>query len=162
LAATTSEALVAGGWSRLAEDDQARGQAIAAADEIVQIEAELYAAGEYQAVAVFERGGERYPKLGDEIDFFAFLHKPKYAVVEIAPVIPQRVEPGRAPARPVIDQSQPHQYVVMLRDLGSKRQPAAFITIGSTMIFLVSCWLLHRRDKVVRAHVSGQLAPAGA
>ena len=62
----------------------------------------------------------------------------------------------------MIDQSQPHQYVIMVRDLGTKRQPAAFITIGSTMIFLVSCWLLHRRDKVVRAHVSGQLVPAGA
>lgn len=162
VAAETSSAMVDGGWTRLAEDDQGRGQAIAAADEIIQVEAELYAAGEYQAVAVFERGGERYPKIGDEIDFLAFLHKPKYSVVEIAPVIPQRVEPGRAPARPVIDETQPHQYVIMVRDLGSQRQPAAFITIGSTMIFLVSCWLLHRRDKVVRAHVSGQLAPAGA
>ncbi|MFM7126105.1 MAG: hypothetical protein ACKOA6_05815 [Actinomycetota bacterium] len=162
LAATASEALVAEGWTRLPEDDQGRGQAIAAADEIIQVEAELFAAGEYQAVAVYERGGERYPKIGDEIDFLAFLHEPKYAVVEIAPVIPQRVEPGRAPARPVIDETQPHQYVIMLRDLGTKRQPAAFITVGSTMIFLVSCWLLHRRDKVVRAHVSGQLAPAGA
>ncbi len=150
------------GWLRLPEDDQGRGQAIAAADEIIQNQAELYAAGEYEAVAVYERGGDRYPKIGEEFDFFAFFHKPKYAVVEIAPVIPQRVEPGRAPARPIIDEQQPHQYVVMLRDLGSQRQPAAFVTIGSTLIFLVSCWLLHRRDKVVRAHLSGQLVPVRA
>ena len=113
-------------------------------------------------MAVYQRGGERYPKIGNEIDFFAFFHKPKYAVVEIAPVIPQRVEPGRAPARPVIDETQPHQYVTMIRDLGSQRQPAAFITIGSTMIFGIFCWLLHRRDKVVAANRSGQLVPAGA
>lgn len=162
VAESTRAALVDNGWTRLPDDDQGRGQAIAAADEIVQVEAELYAAGEYQAVAVYTRGGERYPKIGDEFDFFAFLHKPNYAVVEIAPVIPQRAEPGRAPARPVIDESQPHQYVVMIRDLGSKRQPAAFITIGSTIIFLLCCWLLHRRDKIVTAHVSGAAVPARA
>lgn len=160
IAGATRTALEGEGWLRLPEDDQGRGQAIAASDDIIQNQAEMYAAGEYEAVAVYERGGERYPKIGEEFDFFAFFHKPKYAVVEIAPVIPQRVEPGRAPARPIIDQEQPHQYVIMLRDLGSQRQPAAFITIGSTLIFLVSCWLLHRRDKVVRAHLSGQLVPA--
>ncbi|MFM1751439.1 MAG: hypothetical protein RL119_401 [Actinomycetota bacterium] len=160
VAAGASDALVSEGWQRLPDDDQGRGQAIAAADEIIQVEAELYSAGEYEAVAVFERGGERYPKIGDNVDFLAFFHKPKYAIVEIAPVIPQRVEPGRAPARPVIDQSQPHQYVIMVRDLGSQRQPAALITIGSLIIFLVSCWLLHRRDRLVQANRSGQLVPA--
>jgi hypothetical protein len=60
----------------------------------------------------------------------------------------------------VIDESQPHQYVVMLRDLGTKRQPAAFITIGSTIIFLVCCWMLHRRDRILTRHVSGDLVPA--
>ncbi len=160
IASATQEALVSNGWTKLPDDDQGRGQAVAAADEIVQIEAELYAAGEYQAVAVYTRGGERWPKIGDEVDFLAFMHKPHYAVVEIAPVIPQRNEPGRAPARPVIDESQPHQYVVMLRDLGTKRQPAAFITIGSTIIFLVCCWMLHRRDRILTRHVSGAVVPA--
>jgi hypothetical protein len=112
----------------------------------------MYAAGEYEATRVYVRGGERYPKIGDEFDFFAFFHKPSYAVVEIAPLIPQRTEPGRAPARPVIDESQPHQYVVMIRDLGTKRQPAAFITAGSTLIFLLCCWMMHRRDRIVAAN----------
>jgi len=91
----------------------------------------------------------------------AFFHKPSYAVVEIAPLVPQRSEPGRAPARPVIDESQPHQYVVMIRDLGTKRQPATFITIGSTIIFLICCWLLHRRDRIVAAN-RGLAVPAKA
>jgi hypothetical protein len=162
IAAAASTALVAEGWQRLPEDNQGRGQAIAASDEIIQNQAEIYSAGEYEAVAVYQRGGERYPKIGDKVDFLAFFHKPKYALVEIAPVIPQRVEPGRAPARPVIDETQPHQYVLMVRDLGSQRQPAAFITIGSTMIFGIFCWLLHRRDKMVAANRSGQLVPVGA
>lgn len=162
VAAAAATAIESEGWAKLPDDDKSRGQAIAAADEIIQVEAEMYAAGEYQAVAVYQRGGERYPKLGDHVDFVAFLHKPKYAVVEIAPLIPQRAEPGRAPARPVIDQSQPHQYVVMIRDLGSKRQPAAFITIGSGLIFLIVCWVLHRRDKIAAVNRSRQLTPAGA
>ena len=153
-------ALESEGWDLLPSDDQGRGQAIAAADEIIQVEAEMYAAGEYEAVAVYKRGGERYPKLGDEIDFVAFFHKPHYAVVEIAPLLPQREEPGRAPARPVIDESQPHQYVIMIRDLGTKRQPAFFITVGSAIIFFLCCLMLHRRDKMVAAHVSGATTPA--
>ncbi len=157
----TREALVSSGWTKLPEDDRGRGQAIAAADEIIQVEAELYAAGEYEATAVYLRGGDRWPKITNEIDFTAFFHKPKYAVVEIAPVIPQRAEPGRAPSRPVVDETQPHQYVVMIRDLGTKRQPAAFITIGSTIIFLLCCWMLHRRDKILAVN-TGAVVPAKA
>ena len=149
IAAASATAMESEGWRLLPSDDRGRGQAIAAADEIIQVEAEMYASGEYQATAVYVRGGERYPKIGDKIDFLAFFHKPSYAVVEIAPLIPQRDEPGRAPARPVIDNEQPHQYVVMIRDLGTTRQPATFITIGSTLIFAICCWLLHRRDRIV-------------
>lgn len=160
VATAAALALTSEGWDLLPIDDKGRGQAIAAADEVIQVEAEMYAAGEYEAVAVYERGGERYPKLSDEIDFVAFFHKPHYAVVEIAPLLPQREEPGRAPARPVVDESQPRQYVIMIRDLGSKRQPAILITIGSAIIFLLCCLMLHRRDKLVEAHVSGAITPA--
>ena len=36
---------------------------------------------------------------GESIDFLAFRHDPRYSIVEIAPLLEQRVEPGRAPAR---------------------------------------------------------------
>jgi hypothetical protein len=162
ISAAAAAALENEKWELLPTDDQGRGQAIAAADEIIQVEAEMYAAGEYEAVAVYDRGGERYPKIGDAVDFFAFFHKPHYSVVEIAPLLPQRVEPGRAPARPVIDDSQPRQYVVMIRDLGSKRQPAFFTTLGSGIIFLLCCLMLHRRDRFLAVHLSGSSVPAKA
>jgi len=41
-----------------------------------------------------------------------------------------------------------------LRDLGTKRQPAIFITIGSTIIFLLLCRLLHVRDLRLRENLS--------
>jgi hypothetical protein len=37
----------------------------------------------------------------------------------------------------------------MIRDLGSLREPSAYITIGSTIMFLVLCFFLHRRDRIV-------------
>ena len=47
----------------------------------------------------------------------------------------------------------------MIRDLGSLREPAAYITIGSTLMFLALCWLLHRRDRIV-AENRARTAPA--
>ena len=160
VAEAAREELVGAGWTKLDDADPRRGQAVASADDIIQNKAKEYAAGEYTAVAVYDRGGDRWPKITDSIDFTAFLHKPRYALVELASLVPQRTEPGRAPARPVIDETQPHRYLLMIRDLGSKRQPAVFITIGSTIIFLILCWLLHRRDRFVKENVAGELNPA--
>jgi hypothetical protein len=42
----------------------------------------------------------------------------------------------------------------MIRDLGNKRQPAMLITLGSFLIFAVVCWLLHRRDLILRQNVA--------
>jgi hypothetical protein len=145
-------ALEAEGWIRLPEADPGRGQAVAAAEDILIVRAGEFDAGEFLPIAVYDRGGNRYPKINETLDFIAFWHEPHYAIVEVAPVIPQRIEPGRAPARPVIDESQPHRYVVMIRDLGTHRQPAIFITIGSTIIFFILCWLLHRRERVLVAN----------
>lgn len=155
-AATTAQALKKEGWNLLDEADPQRGQSVASSDEILQFEAKEFSAGDYLSVAVYERGGERWPKINDSLDFVAFFHKPHYALVEVAPVIPQRVEPGRAPARPVIDTAQPHRYVYVLRDLGARRQPAMLITFGSGLIFFLLCWVLHRRDLVLQANLASE------
>jgi hypothetical protein len=153
-AASVASALESEGWNLLDESDPQRGQAVAASDEILINQADEFAAGEFLSVAVFDRGGERWPKVNETIDFFAFFHEPRYAIVEVAPVVPQRVEPGRAPARPKIDESQERRYVHMIRDLGNRRQPAMFITIGSLIVFVILCWLLHRRDLMLRENMA--------
>ena len=139
------------GWELLSEDAPAFGQAAAAAGEFLE-ETGTFAAGEYQAERVFDTGGERYPMIGN-FDLFAFFHKPHYVVVEVAALVPTRTEAGRAPPAPTIDETRQRQYVYMIRDLGARRQPAAFVTLGSGLIFLTGCWLLHRRD---RAHRQSQ------
>ena len=162
-AAAASAALQSDGWLLLEESDPRRGQAVASADEIIQNQAEEFALGEYVSVAVYDKGGERWPKISESFDFLAFFHDPHYSVVEVAMIVPQRTEPGRAPARPEIDETQPRRYIYMLRDLGSKRQPSIFITIGSMIIFLLLCRLLHTRDLRLRENLSvdvGSRSPA--
>jgi hypothetical protein len=164
IAAAAAAALVDEGWAEVPESDPGYGQATASADAIlVEADVEGYGSGEQVPVAVYERGGERYPKIGDSFDFFAFRHTPHYAIVEFAPLVPTRTEPGRAPAPAEIDESRPHIYVMMIRDLGTRRQPAAFITIGSSMIFGLSLLLLSRRERVALAHRPGtDVATTGA
>jgi hypothetical protein len=114
-------------------------------------------------VSVYDKGGARHPVFLDgRLDQLAFWHDAHYALVEIAPLVPQRTEPGRAPARAVIDTTRPHEYVYMIRDLGYKRRPAAIICISSLIIFLLLCWLLHRRDRVVADNRSAKALPAKA
>lgn len=150
------------GWLLLPGDDPGRGQATAAADEILINEAELFAAGEYLPQAVYDYGGARHPVAGPyevggqtvipEIDFAAFFHDARYSLVEVRQVIPQNTEPGKAPPRPVIDENAEPVYVLMQRDLGSRREPAALITIGSTIIFGLSIYAMNKRDRLVAKH----------
>ena len=147
------------GWKKLDSSVPSFQQAGAAASVFIE-ESGAMANGEFQAISVFDKGGERYPQLFDgKLDFLAFLHKPHYAVVEVAPLVKQREEPGRAPARPEIDTTRSHQYVYMIRDLGAKRKPAGFITVGSLAVFLMLCYLLHSRDRRVLVNRSTRALP---
>jgi hypothetical protein len=102
-AETVTNTLIAEGWTQLESSVPAFQQAGAAASVFLE-ESGAMANGEFQVVNVFDRGGERGPQwLNGSLDFLAFIHEPHYALVEVAPLIEQRVEPGRAPARPEID-----------------------------------------------------------
>jgi hypothetical protein len=148
------------GWTQLEPSAAAFGQTSSQA-EVYLLESGAFDTGGYKVVNVFDHGGERYPRWFDgKVDFLAFWHKPRHVIVEVAPVVPQRSEPGRAPAVPVIDETQPHQYVYMIRDQGARREPAGFITGGSLIVFLGCCWLLHSRDKRVAYNRSQLAIPA--
>jgi hypothetical protein len=147
------------GWVVLAPASPAFGQAQAAATEIL-IEEEAFAAGQFEIVEVFDIGGESYPQINDSLDFLAFRHTPHYVVAEAAAFEPVRVEPGRAPATPVIDENRQREYVYMVRDLGARRQPPAVLTIGSALVFLALCYLLNRRDRIRKQNLDQPLPPA--
>ena len=51
----------------------------------------------------------------------------------------------------MIDESSAMQ---MIRNLGTLRLLPAMVTIGSTLIFLAFCYMLHERDKVAMARAA--------
>ncbi len=152
-----------GGWDILPESDASFGEAKATVDEhFVQEpdqELALDSADDYISVYSFERGGkETLPDDPDRWDriwtklkntFWEIRHPPHYAIVQVQPVIPQTAEPGQAPPLPEADDTKDVVSVVLERDLGDVRFPAAMITIGSGLMFAVMCVALHRRDQVV-------------
>jgi hypothetical protein len=151
--------LVTEKWKELLPAATTFAQAGAAATVLLE-DSGAFVGGDFQVVNVFEIGGQRSPQLFDgRVDFLAFFHKPHYALVEVAPLLPQRTEPGRAPAKAVIDTTKPHQFVYMIRDLGARREPAGFITVGSLVVFLMLCYLLHSRDRVVEENKAAKAIP---
>ncbi|HWL43385.1 MAG TPA: hypothetical protein VNQ73_10615 [Ilumatobacter sp.] len=166
-AAAVAAQLDTQGWERLDTSAPEYGQAQSAAEGFLIAEG-AFSAGQYAVTAVYEVDPPHesaYPKIfgRSELDFIAFWHKPYYTLVEVAPYTPVFTEAGRAPVAPRVDESAPRQYVYMIRDLGSERQPAAMITIGSTAAFLALCWLLHRRDQFVAENLARKAAaPATA
>ena len=145
------------GWTPIGEEEPSFGQAASAAGVFLE-ETGAFAAGEFQAVNVFDTGGDRFPRVGD-FDLLAFFHKPHHVVVEVAPLEPTRAEAGRAPAAAVIDETRQHQYVYMVRNLGTRRQPAFVLSIGAGLIFGSLCWLLHRRERFVATNRSTAAVP---
>lgn len=159
-ATVVNDQFVKEGWKQLESSVPSFQQAGAAASVLLE-ESGALANGEFQVLNVFDKGGQRSPQLLDgKLDFLAFFHKPHYAVVEIVPLVKQRDEPGRAPAKPEVDTTRAHQYVYMIRDLGAKRKPAGFITVGSLAVFLMLCYLLHTRDRRVLENRSARALPA--
>ena len=144
------------GWIVLDTASPAFGQAQAAATELL-IEEGAFAAGQFEIVEVFDTGGERYPKINDSLDFLAFWHTPHYVVAEAAALVPVREEPGRAPARPEIDEERQREYVYMIRDLGARRQPPAVLALGAGLVFFSLCYLLNRRDRVLKENLEQPL-----
>jgi hypothetical protein len=148
-----ADALVEQGFVILDPASPAFGQAQAQATVFIEEEG-AFETGQFEVVEVFDIGGDRYPKINESLDFLAFFHEPHYVLAEVAPLEPVRTEPGRPPATPQIDESRQVQYVYMVRDLGTRRQPAVVLTIGGGLAFLGLCYLLHRRDRILRHNLA--------
>jgi hypothetical protein len=112
---------------------------------------------DYLVIDVFSIGGK--PQREDDSLWGRFTHKlstmvkfrhpPHYAVVQVQAVEEYEAVPGEAPPPPAFDEEAPVLTVVLVRDLGDRRFPAFMTALGSTLLFALFCWMLHRRDKVV-------------
>ncbi len=153
-----AEQLLTQGWEILDTSSAEFGQVQAQAGVFLEAEG-AFAAGEFQVLEVFDKGGDRYPKINDSLDFLAFFHEPHYVLAEAAPIVQVYTEPGRAPIPPTIDDNAQRQYVYMIRDAGARRQPAIVLTIGGGAIFLALCYLLHRRERFLRENLAKPATP---
>jgi hypothetical protein len=84
-------------------------------------------------------------------------HPTHYAVIQLQPAIEQEEVPGEAPPPPEPDPNAEVISVVLVRDLGERRLPAALTTVGSAAMFGLLCVMLHKRDQRVAQHRSAPL-----
>jgi hypothetical protein len=147
------------GWELLPVSDRQRGDAAAAADAFLGPDGRgiFESSADYLVIDVFSFGGK--PDRSDDSllgriahkasTIIKFQHPTHYAVVQVRAVEEVTVEPGTAPPPPQFDEDAPVLSVVLVRDLGDRRFPAAMTTISSGLLFMLFAWMLHRRDAVI-------------
>jgi len=164
------------GWRWLPASDPARGEAEATvADSLPECSTcdfGIEDPADYLVLGAFEVGGKeglpadpsRWDRVKTEVVSALTIKNPeRYAVVQVQKVIEQETEPGQAPPTPEADPDEPVISVVMLRDIGDRRFPAAMITIGSALIFGLLCWVLHQRERILEANLAhAEAVRAGA
>lgn len=158
-------------WEKLEPGDAVFGDAQAAADAVLAPREDAAAHGEgaveaeesfppvfesieaYTAVAGYRTGGDNYFIPGGLLvvnsgPMEGWLHEPHYAVVQVKPVL-QEPEIGGAPPSPAADPRADTTSVIMVRDLGSRRQPAIVMAVSVGLLFAIICYVLHQRDKEI-------------
>ncbi len=145
------------GWNMLSSG--VAGEAIATADAFLVSDPSTPFYGgssdDFFVLDTFQKGGK--PKrgsdgMGDRVwneirNTIVFWHPTNTVVVAVAPTLDKELVPGEAPPFPEIDPEGQKVNVVMVRNLGTLRLPAALTTIGSALAFLGLCYMLHQRDK---------------
>jgi hypothetical protein len=160
-------------WHELPSGDADRAEAQATVDaELTTSDLAMFdATSDYVTIDAWSFGGKP-PRTDQSLlgrvqwaitDAFRVDNPTHYALLQVQPAIETQALPGQAPPTPTADPTQPVISVIMVRDLGDLRFPPALVTIGSLIIFLVLCNVLHRRDKLLNEHraQAAELAKAG-
>lgn len=164
-----------GGWQFLPPSDASRAEAEAVVNAelpaCTQCPFGITEVDQFKILGAFETGGKAglplAPSIWDRVSTrigqtLQLTHPDHYAVVQVQKVIEQEPEPGEAPPPPVVDEDEPVVSIVMIRDIGDKRLPSAMITVGSTLIFLLMCWVLHQRESILEANLAAAEAAGKA
>lgn len=149
-------------WRLLPEGDAARGEAQTTVDAALAtgIIGGIGDTTDYLYLYAFDTGGkpERksdslFDRAANEITNTLRITSPThYAIVQLQPTVDQEAEPGQPPPTPEANESASVISVVLTRDLGERRLPAALLTVGSASTFGLLCMMLHQRDRRVKEH----------
>lgn len=154
-----------GGWELLSTAQAGEAQASAIAMLLASGDFSFSTQSEFKVLDAFTIGGKsglpsepsRWDRIETQIRTALTLQHPtRYGIVQMQAVTPESIDnlPGQAPKRPIADPAEPVVSVVMIRDLGNLRLVPALVTLGSLLIFLALCYMLHERDKVVMARAA--------
>lgn len=155
------------GWEFLVASDPARGEAeatvSAALPDCDTCDFGIESPSDYLVLGAFQIGGKpglpddpnRWDRIRNQIvSAVTITHPDRYAVIQVQKTVDQEPVPGEPPPTPVADESQPVISVVMIRDIGDRRFPAAVITISSLLIFGLLSWILHQRERILEANLA--------
>ena len=148
------------GWNLLSSSSA--GEAIASADAFLlgDSDSPFYnsSSDDFFVLNTFQKGGK--PKrssdsVGDRVwneirNTIIFWHPTNRVIVTVVPTLEKEALPGEAPPFPEIDPDAQTISVVMERNLGSLRLPAAITTIGSALAFFGLCYMLNQRERELR------------
>lgn len=154
-------------WELLPEGNAARGEAQTTTDAALAegVVPGLATTEDYIYLYAFETGGKP-DRQGDGVwerishrvtNTLRLTHPPHYAIVQLQPTREQEAVPGEPPPTPEPEPGSQVISVVLVRDLGERRLPAALSTVGSGMIFGLLCTMLHTRDRRVAEHRAAPL-----
>jgi hypothetical protein len=169
-AAEDAGAVDLAGWNIVSNAVAGEAQARASVFLTEEFDLSPYAdAGDFFVLDTFQKGGKPkrasdgvWDRVWNEVrNTVQFWHPTNTTVVQVVATLDKPTIEGQAPPFPEINEDAQVVSVVMVRDLGTRRLPAALITIGSLVIFLVLCWMLHVRDVELRRRVA-EWDPAAA
>jgi hypothetical protein len=163
-----------GPWRVVAESDKIFGEAKAVVDtelangNYVGLNAgdTIDSTDDYVSVYTFDMGGKPLRPSDSVVDrvtnritnTLRITHPPHYLILQVCPsTADTRAEaalPGNPPPTPVCDESAETISVIMERDIGNRRFPAAMITLGCGIVFGLLCYMLHVRDRRVTEHLA--------
>jgi hypothetical protein len=152
-----------GGWHILEPSDKQRGDAQASADAALGPDGKkiFEDTTKYKVVEAFDIGGKQdafplpdnptwYQRVFNRIETTFHISQPEhYAIVQVQAVVAQETPPGGTPPTPKFDETQPVVSVIMIRDVGNLRFPSFLFTFVFALLFALTCWTLHRRDKLI-------------
>jgi hypothetical protein len=154
-ASAAADRVLAAGSSKPAPGHEAKPPS---AEELARFQSPFKQPTDYIVVAAYERGGDNSLfEIGRHK--FYFRHSPHYVVVQVRPVTVQTAAPGAPPPLPQPDPTKPVTTLVMVRDLGNVRLPPFLVALAAMAVFIVTCSVLHERDKEIM-RLRGQPAAA--
>tara|TARA_B100000614_G_scaffold180801_1_gene161674 strand:+ start:708 stop:1919 length:1212 start_codon:yes stop_codon:yes gene_type:complete len=158
--AQSDNLLAFNGWNLLSTSGA--GEAIASADAFLLSDqaSPFYngTSGDFFVLDTFQKGGKPKRSSDGVVDrvwneirnTVVFWHPTNTVVVTVAPTLDKEAVAGQAPPFPEIDSNVGTVSVVMERNLGSLRLPAALTTIGSALAFIGLCYMLNIRERELR------------